>query len=204
MITLNYPFAEGEKRASLELVAEICGRGGVIIYPTETFYAIGGDALNPKLGELLSQIKKRPADKPFPTLVGDFPTLEKLVAEWPAGAREFADRYWPGALTMVLPGHPNLPSAISGPDNSIAVRWSSHPLLHEIAETLNTPLISTSANLSTQPPTQKARDLNPAILARADLLIIADNDNSDPLPTTIIDARITPPTVIRQGEVVIT
>ena len=204
MITLNYPFAKGEKRENLELIAEICGRGGVIIYPTETFYAIGGDALNAKLGKKLSRIKNRPADKPFPTLVGNFSSLEKLVADWPAGARPIADRYWPGALTLVLPGHKNLPTAISGPDSSIAVRWSSHPLLNDIAEILHTPLISTSANLSGQPPTQKACDLTPEILAETDLLIIADNDNPDPLPSTIIDARIKPPAILRPGAVVIT
>ncbi len=204
MKTLNYPFAEGEERESLDLIAEICDRGGVIIYPTETFYAIGGDALNAKLGEKLSRIKNRPTDKPFPTLVGDFSSLEKLVAEWPAGAREITKRFWPGALTMVLPGFKNLPAAIIGPDNSIAVRWSSHPLLNEIAKTLSTPLISTSANLSSQPPTQIALNLAPEILAQTDLLIIADSNNLDPLPSTIIDARTTPPTIIRQGEVVIT
>jgi len=204
MITLKYPFAQGEKRKNFDLIAEICGRGGVIIYPTETFYAIGGDALNAKLGDKLSQIKNRPADKPFPTLVGDFPTLEKLVAEWPEGAREIADKYWPGALTMVLPGRKSLPVAITGFDNSIAVRWSSHPLLNEIANFLHTPLISTSANLSAQPPTQKTLDLTPEILAQTDLLIIADSDNPNPHPSTIIDARTNPPVILRQGEIVIT
>lgn len=204
MITLNYPFAKCKKKKNLGLIAAICSRGGVIIYPTETFYAIGGDALNAKLGEKLSRIKNRPADKPFPTLVGDFITLQKLVANWPEGARKIADKYWPGALTMVLPGHKNLPAAISGPDNSIAVRWSSHPLLNELAETLHTPLISTSANLSEQPPTRKARNLATEILEQTDLLIIADNDNPNPLPSTIIDARINPPAILRAGEIVIT
>ncbi len=204
MITLNYPFAPGEKRKGIDLIAEICGQGGVIVYPTETFYAIGGNALNAKLGMLLSQIKNRPADKPFPTLVGNFSTLKKLVAEWPEGTRKIAERYWPGALTMILPARNNLPAAIIGPDHSIAVRWSSHPLLNEIAEILHTPLISTSANLSAQPPTRKAQDLTPEILAQTDLLITADSDNPDPLPSTIIDTRTNPPTILRQGKIFIT
>jgi len=64
MITLNYPFAESEKRKNLELIASICLRGGIVIFPTETFYAIGGNALNQALGERLSRIKKRPPGKP--------------------------------------------------------------------------------------------------------------------------------------------
>ncbi len=203
MISLNYPFAATEKPKNLSLIAAICRRGGIITYPTETFYAIGGDALNHDLGKKLSQIKNRPPDKPFPTLVGDFATLDKLVAVWPEKARELADKYWPGALTMVLPGHKNLPPAITGPDQSIAVRWTSHPFINDLAEFLHTPLISTSANLSTQPPTQKCQDISPEILARTDLLIIADNDNPNPLPSTIIDARITPPITLRSGKIVI-
>ena len=104
---------------------------------------------------------------------------------------------------MVLPGQKNLPPAITGPDRSIAVRWSSHPFINDLAEFLHTPLISTSANLSTQPPAQKFRELAPEILTPTDLLIIADNDNPNPLPSTIIDARVTPPTILRPGEIVI-
>ncbi len=203
MISLNYPFAESEKRKNLDLIATILNRGEIIIYPTETFYAVGGDALNHNLGEKLSRIKNRPPDKPFPTLVGDFAISEQLVALWPEKARELADKYWPGALTMVLPGHKNLPPAITGPEQSIAVRWSSHPFINELAQILETPLISTSANLSTQPPAQKVRDITPEILNRTELLIIADNDNPRPMPSTIIDARVTPPKILRPGKIVI-
>jgi L-threonylcarbamoyladenylate synthase len=201
MITLNYPFAGPEKHKNLELVASVCRRGGIVVYPTETFYAIGGNALDRKLGERLSRVKKRPPDKPFPTIVGNCSNLKKLVASWPGDSRQLATAFWPGALTMILPGRDHLPAAITGEQNSIAVRWSSHPLIGELAAFADCPLISTSANLSRQPPVQKAAELTPEMLAAADMLIVADNDNPDPAPSTIIDARTTPPLILRPGAV---
>jgi len=201
MITLKYPFKPTEKDENLKLIADYCRRGCVIIYPTETFYAIGGNALDPKLGDKLSKIKKRAPDKPFPTLVGDCGSLKKLVAFWSEDARKFADKYWPGALTMVLPGHKHLPEAITASDNTVAVRWSSHPFINEIAAKCRLPLISTSANLSSSPPTQTANELDPAILKQTDLLIIQDSRQKKPQPSTIIDPRTTPPLILRPGAV---
>ena len=203
MITLNYPFQKAQQAESLKLIDSICQSGGVIVYPTETFYAIGGNALDNDLGQRLSEIKKRHPDKPFPTLIGSLQALEKLVQSWPHRARQLAGKYWPGALTMVLPGLKNLPQAILGKDGSIAVRWSPHPLVNDLAKISHLPLISTSANLSGRPPTTKADQLDPRLLASADLLIVADNQNPNPQPSTIIDVRVDPPILLRPGEVVI-
>ena len=203
MITLNYPFLKSRQAENLKLVDSICQSGGIIVYPTETFYAIGGNALDKDLGQRLSKIKKRPPDKPFPTLTGSRQALEKLVHDWPRIARQLAEKYWPGALTMVLPGLKNLPPAILGKDGSIAVRWSSHQLINDLARLSHLPLISTSANLGGRPPTTKACQLDPQLLATADLLIVADNQNPNPQPSTIIDVRVDPPILLRAGEIVI-
>ncbi len=143
MITLNYPFPRSQEKENLETVAEILRTGGVIIYPTETFYAIGGNALNERVSCRVSRIKNRPPDKPFPTIVGNLESLERLIAGWPETARKTAKKYWPGALTMILPGRKNLPPAITAADGGIAVRWSPHPLLNALAKIIPLPLIST-------------------------------------------------------------
>ena len=104
---------------------------------------------------------------------------------------------------MVLPGLKNLPSAILGKDDSIAVRWSSHKLVNDLARLSHLPLISTSANFSGRPPTTKACQLDPQLLATVDLLVVADNQNLNPQPSTIIDARVDPPILLRAGEIVI-
>ena len=175
-----------------------------MVYPTETFYAIGGNALNEKLGQRISKIKNRSPDKPLPLVVGDLQSLNKLISYWPENSREMAEKYWPGALTMVLPGLNSLPAAVTGADGSIAVRWSPHPLINNLAGILHLPLISTSANLSRQPPVQKACEIAPEIIAAADLLIIADNDaDPDPQPSTIIDVRVNPSRLLRPGAITI-
>jgi len=203
MITLNYPFSKAPHTGKLKLVDSICQSGGIIIYPTETFYAIGGNALDKDLGQRLSKIKKRHPEKPFPTLIGSRQALDKLVRSWPQSARQMAEKYWPGALTMVLPGLKNLPPAILGKDGSMAVRWSAHPLVDDLATLSHLPLISTSANFSGRPPTTKADRLDPRLLAVVDLLIVADNQNPKPKPSTIIDVRVDPPILLRAGEIVI-
>ncbi len=203
MITLSYPFSQTRQAENLKIIDSICQSGGIIVYPTETFYAIGGNALDKDLGQRLSEIKKRHSDKPFPSVAGSHPALEKLVLYWPPKTRQLAEKYWPGALTMVLPGLKNLPPAILGSDGSIAVRWSPHPLVNDLTKFSHLPLISTSANFSGQPPTTKADQLDPQLLATVDLLIVADNQNPNPRPSTIIDARVDPPILLRPGAVVV-
>lgn len=203
MITLNYPFPEKEWARNFNLAARICRQGGILIYPTETFYAIGGHALNTELGRRLSLIKHRPAEKTFPTLCGNLAATRSLVRQWPEPALRLARKYWPGPLTMILPGHIGLSDSICDQSGGIAVRWSSHPLLNELAKFFSGPLISTSANFSDRPPTAKAEQLDPQLLKVTDLLIIADNQNPDPKPSTIIDARVNPPRLLRQGVVIV-
>ncbi|HDS16415.1 MAG TPA: threonylcarbamoyl-AMP synthase [Proteobacteria bacterium] len=199
MITLNYPFPEEEWGRNFDLTARICRQGGILIYPTETFYAIGGHALNAALGHRLSLIKHRPAGKTFPTLCGSLAATRSLIGLWPEPARRLARKYWPGPLTMILPGRPGLPDSIRDQNGGIAVRWSSHPLLNELAKFFSGPLISTSANLSNHPPTATTAKLDPELLAQADLLLIADNPEPPPQPSTIIDARVDPPLLVRRG-----
>lgn len=201
MITLNYPFPGDRRVETLKQIDSVIQSGGVIIYPTETFYALGGNALNHHLGQRLSEIKQRPLDKPFPCLAGNRKAIDKLVSYWPKKALQMADRYWPGALTLVLDGLKTLPSAIHGKDGSIAVRWSPHPLIDQLARLSHLPLISTSANFSGQPPTSQADQLDPQLLTSADLLIIADKDEPETQPSTIIDARVDPPILLRPGAV---
>ncbi|MCD6291858.1 MAG: threonylcarbamoyl-AMP synthase [Deltaproteobacteria bacterium] len=203
MITLNYPFPQSSQTEKIKLIDSICRSGGVIIYPTETFYAIGGNALDINLGRQLSKIKNRHPNKSFPTIIGSRQALDKLIPTLPQTARLLAGKYWPGALTMILPGLKELPAAILGKDGTVAVRWSSHPLIADLVKISHLPLISTSANLSDQPPTARADQLDPQLLCRVDLLIVADNQNLEPQPSTIIDVRVDPPKLLRAGEIVI-
>ncbi len=122
--------------------------GGVVLYPTETYYALGADPRSPAGAALVFRIKGRPADRPLPWIAASREQVEQ-VCRLPPAARTLAERYWPGPLTLVLPGR--------GRKRAIAaVRVSSHPLARALAEALGHPVIATSANPSGAPPATTA------------------------------------------------
>ena len=126
-------------------------RGEVIVFPTETLYGLGADALNFTAVEKVFQLKGRDADNPFPVLVADRTMLNSLVAEITPLAELLITRFWPGPLTLVLPARPDIPQPLVNRQGGIGVRLSSQPIATELVRLLGRPLTATSANLSGQP-----------------------------------------------------
>jgi L-threonylcarbamoyladenylate synthase len=126
-------------------------RGEVIVFPTETLYGLGADALNFTAVEKDFQLKGRDADNPFPVLVADRTMLNSLVAEITPLAELLITRFWPGPLTLVLPARPDIPQPLVNRQGGIGVRLSSQPIATELVRLLRRPLTATSANLSGQP-----------------------------------------------------
>lgn len=128
----------------VEAVVRHLREGGLLAYPTETVYGFGC-ALREEALERLRGLKEREADQPFLLLVPDRESVEEL--EWTAEARELADVFWPGALTLVLRDPGGLfPPGVRSPGGTVAVRRSPHALVRRIVEALGEPLTSTSAN----------------------------------------------------------
>ncbi len=205
MQTLSYPFPVEFHQDRLAELAETVRSGGIIIYPTETYYAIGGNALNPHLCRRLAALKNRDPGKPFPVIANSAAAREKLVDSWSDRARELAARYWPGALTMILPGRKEVPEEIRDGRGGIALRRSGHPLLEELAQICDLPLVATSANFRDQPPTAYAAELDPELFAKVDLAVLDDRRPPVPghkiQPSTIVDFMLTPPRLVRPGAV---
>ena len=126
--------------------------GEAIVYPTETFYALGVDALSPDALERLFAIKGREPGKPVALIAADSAMAFAVAREIPAQARVLAEAFWPGPLTLILPAREGIPAALIGADGGVGVRVSSHPIARALAAGLQRPLTATSANLAGEPP----------------------------------------------------
>jgi L-threonylcarbamoyladenylate synthase len=141
-----------------EAAIETLRRGDVIVFPTETLYGLGADALNSEAVEKVFQLKGRDSRNPIPVLVADPEMLRSLVSEIPPLAQKLMDRFWPGPLTLVLPAREDVPKPLLNASSGIAVRISSQPIATQLLKTLGRPLTATSANPSGKEPARTLQE----------------------------------------------
>lgn len=137
---------------ALDLAVEIVLRNEPLIYPTDTIYGIGGNALSQALAQQIYLIKKRPASLPFSIMVSDLEMLSEyaVISE---SAQRIAERFFPGPLTLILPLKQNSPlNHIAADDNSAGFRMPDHSFCREITKRTLVPIITTSANISGEAP----------------------------------------------------
>ena len=175
-------------------------RGDVIVFPTETLYGLGADALNPAAVEKVFQLKGRNPDTPIPIIVADRAMLKGVVENIPPVAQTLMEQFWPGPLTLVLAAAPGTPKQLLNQTGGVGVRISSQPMATQLARQLGRPLTATSANPSGQ---QAASTIEQAQNYFAgDVEVFLDGGK---LPSKIgssvvevIDGRIK---IIREGEI---
>lgn len=144
----------------LRAAAAWLAEGGLVIYPTESFYGLGADPRISTAVEAIFAVKGRGRDLPLPLLAGDLRQVGQAVPHWdrqPA-ARALANAFWPGPLSLVVAGSGGLAPGVAARDGSVAIRYSSHPLAAALARELGFPLVATSANLSGEPPATEAEE----------------------------------------------
>lgn len=193
-----------EITAALPAVVTHLARRGLIAYPTETVYGLGSITSAPAV-ERLASIKGREPGKPFLVLVASRRMLLSVGLRLPDAAERFAAAFWPGPLTLALPGGERiLPDALRGPEGGIAVRWTSHPGAAQLIQTLGSPITSTSANRPRQPSL-----LEPSAIAHAfadavadqTLLVLDAGTLASSAPSTLIDCTGPAPRLIREGAI---
>lgn len=187
--------------ATARVVAHLRG-GGLIAYPTETVYGLGSLARAEPVAALAS-LKGRQAGKPFLLLVSNRQMVEAHGLAFNRSADALAKAFWPGPLTLVLPGGSGrLPDLLRGPEGGIAVRWTSHPLIAALVAELGEPLTSTSANLPGQPPEPGAaaivRDFAAAV-NDGRLLVLDGGVLGNRPPSTVVDCTAPVPRLVRAG-----
>jgi len=156
-----------ELEARVAVAADVLRRGGLVAYPTETFYGLGALARDTAALDRLARAKLRPEGKPLPLLAADVAQV-KEVAVLEGLAAQLAARFWPGPLTLVLPAVPDLDAAITAGAGTVAVRVPGSEVARALARRAGGAIVSTSANLSGEPPPTAAAELSPDLVTRID------------------------------------
>lgn len=190
--------AAGLSREGARTVVEALKAGGLVIYPTDTLYAVGCDARNPEALARLRAAKGREAGKAFPVIAADEDDARRLASHWPEAAARLAAAFWPGPLTLVVPAAADLPAELLAGAAGVAVRVPASSIARALAAGVG-PLVSTSANLAGEPPCTTV-ELALAAFPSADLAI--DIGPLDGAPSTIVDLTGDAPRVIREGRVI--
>ena len=176
--------------------------GGLLAYPTETVYGLGSRARADDV-RALAELKGLRADKPFLLLVSSREMAESFGLAFNASAAALARAFWPGPLTLVLPGGSGrLPDTLRGPEGGIAVRWTSQPLVGRLVAALGEPLTSTSANRPGEPTAPGADAIVREFAAAVDsgrLLVLDGGVLGNRPPSTVIDCTTATPRVVRAG-----
>ncbi len=185
---------------SIEAAIAILKKRGVIVYPTETLFALGGMALDGDVCQRIVEIKRRPPSKPFPIIVGNYGQLHLLVQRVPPVAERIIRLFWPAPLSILLPARSGLPPEVVGEEDMVCVRCSPHPVARSLCLETGFPLIATSANISGEPPPSSPDQVSPEVLSQIDTIISPPPPPQGGAPSTIIS--ITPEEdvkVIRKG-----
>ncbi len=189
---------EISEEAVLSRAAEILAAGGVIAYPTETFYGLGVDALNENAIRKIFDLKGRNFNNPISIIIASQDNLGSLVDEVPACAVKLMQFFWPGPLTIVFKASAKISPLLTAQTGKIGIRISSHPGATAIAQKLGRPLTATSANLSGATECSTAAEVSAQIGNKIDALVDMGK-TAGGLGSTIIDVTISPPQILREG-----
>lgn len=184
---------------AIALAAAALARGEIVAFPTETYYGLAVDALNEQALDSLFAFKGRGADKASALLVADWAMFADLCAEVPARARELAEQYWPGPLTLALPAKPGLPSAIVS-DGCVGARVSPHPVARALVTAAGRPITATSANPTGSAPSRTAEQVSD-YFGRKDFVLLDGGETEGGAPSTLVRVLGVRLEVLRQGAI---
>ncbi|MBP5159748.1 MAG: threonylcarbamoyl-AMP synthase [Lachnospiraceae bacterium] len=182
--------------------AAILHAGGLVAFPTETVYGLGGNALDPYASQKIYAAKGRPSDNPLIVHIADIGALDELAADVPAVALKLAEKFWPGPLTMIFKKKPIVPDSTTGGLSTVAIRFPSHPVANRLILESGLYIAAPSANASGRPSTTKAEHVIEDLDGKIDMIIDSGTSQIG-LESTIIDLSEDVPTILRPGFVTI-
>jgi L-threonylcarbamoyladenylate synthase len=187
--------------SALEAAARLLRAGALVAFPTETFYGLGANSLDEAAVARVFLAKGRPADKPLLVLVDSEAMVTRVARDVSALARRLMARYWPGALTLVLHAHADLPPALTAGTGTIGVRLPGHPVARALVSAFGGPVTAPSANPHGQASPRTADEVIAGLGDRVGLILDGGATPGGPA-STLLDLTRTPPVMLRAGAVV--
>lgn len=189
---------EEYNRRIFDKASEILKQGGLVAFPTETVYGLGGNGLDSHASEKIYAAKGRPSDNPLIIHIADIDALEVLCTDVPKMAYRLAQRFWPGPLTMILNKSGIVPHTTTGGLDTVAIRMPNHKTALRLIKASGVYIAAPSANLSGRPSPTKASHVLQDMDGRIDMII--DDDGVDiGIESTIVDLTSGIPVILRPG-----
>ena len=183
---------------TLEQAARAIAGGGIVAYPTETFYGLAVDPRQPAAIARLFAVKGRPAGSAVPLIAADVDQVHSISRGWNATAARLASEFWPGPLTLVLHASDLLAPNLLAGGTTVAVRVPAHAVARALAGATGHAVTSTSANRTSLPPIVRAADVIASFGERIDLVLDA-GPTPGGLPSTIVDVSEGGAKLVRAG-----
>ncbi len=184
----------------IKKAARIINNGGVVVFPTETVYGIGADALNDEAVDKIFKAKGRPQDNPLIVHIADFDELYGLAETVPGNARKLAEKYWPGPMTMILYKKNILSDKITAGLKTAAIRFPVNKIALALIKESGKPIAAPSANTSGKPSPTEASHVIEDLMGKLDMII--DGGSTDiGLESTVVDMTSEFPMILRPGRV---
>lgn len=189
----------GADPAGIARAAAALRAGALVAYPTDTVYGLGAHLFLPEAVAGIYRAKGRNEGKPIAVLLADVADLSRVAAVVPEGALRLGERYWPGALTLVLQSLPSVPMVVRAGGSTVGVRAPDHPVARALIRATGVPLATTSANLSGErSPTTTAQVLA-QLSGRVEYVI--EGNCPGGVASTVVDLSVDPPVILREGAI---
>lgn len=192
-------FASGVFGRRIEQAARVLAEGGIVAFPTDTVYGLGVDVFNADALARLRAAKGRQEDAPFPVLLAGMEQLDMVVQPVPPEIDPLTEKFWPGALTLVLPTSVKLPPALLR-DGRVGVRLPDDPICRRLIFQLGHPITGTSANQTGQPPAMTADDVRRTLGGKVDFILDAGRAQGG-TPSTVLNLGPEGASVLREGAI---
>jgi len=190
--------SSGDFQAPVKRAAKILFSGGIIAYPTETFYGLAVDSTNEKAIKRLFLVKKRTPALPILILIPSVNVLCRYVRRIPEIGNKLINKFWPGGLTIIFEADQKVSPLLTAGSGKIGVRLSNHPVATALTREIGVPVTGTSANISGAPPCRSGLEVFISFKKGVDLILDGGKTKESP-GSTIIDITVSPPQILREG-----